>query len=114
MTAPEGRTFLAECYAPAIDEAAVEAAGARIRAAIAAAGQCPQPVAYAGAMLVPEDEVVFHVFVAGQARDVDETCRVACVEFARVVESVAVAGQPVALGRDRNPADAPSDEGRTG
>lgn len=98
MSTPGGRTFLAECYAPAIDEAAVEVAGARIRAALAAADPGRQPVSYTGALLVPEDEVVFHVFVADDAEVVDEACRTAGVDVARVVESVTVAGLPHPVG----------------
>jgi hypothetical protein len=47
-------------------------------------------VEYVGAILVPEGEVVFHVFAAESAAAVREVSARASVEYERVVESVAV------------------------
>jgi hypothetical protein len=97
----DSRTFLAECYAPAVGEAEVEAAGARIRAVLGAAPGRSAVVSYSGAMLMPEDEVVFHTFVAEHARDVDEICKAASIDVTRIVESVTVAGFPADERRPR-------------
>lgn len=52
-------------------------------------------VEYLRAILVPGDEIVFHVLSAGDAEDVREASRRADVEFERVVESVAVDARDV-------------------
>lgn len=92
MTAPASlnRTYLLECYKPGLERAEVEFAIDRARAAAANLRDEGREVEHVGAILVPEDEVVFHVFAAESADAVREASVLASVEYERVVESVAV------------------------
>jgi hypothetical protein len=84
------RTYLVECYEPGVDDVAVAAAGARARVACAETGADNGSVEYLGALLVAEDEVVFHVFKARDAETVRHASRQAGLRFERVVESVTI------------------------
>ena len=84
------KTYLVECYSPGIARMEVEAAAERAVAACAELREEGCGVDYVGAMLVPADEVVFHVFASPCARVVREAGLRAGVPFERVVESVAV------------------------
>jgi hypothetical protein len=84
------RTYLLECYKPGLERADVESATDRALAASAELREEGRKVEYVGAILVPEDEVVFHVFAAESAAAVREASARASVEYERVVESVAV------------------------
>jgi hypothetical protein len=84
------RTYLLECYKPGLVRADVESATDRALAASADLRREGRKVEYVGAILVPEDEVVFHVFAAESAAAVREASARASVEYERVVESVAV------------------------
>jgi hypothetical protein len=90
-------TYLVECFAPGIDDAAVAAAADRVRAVLADRPGSADPAAYLGALLMAEDEVVFHAFRAGDALLVREISEAAGLEFERVVESV---GLPAEHGLD--------------
>jgi len=85
-----GSTYLVECYSPGIRREDVETAGARAHAASAALQQEGLFVEYVGALLVPVDEVVFHVFSSVNAEAVREASTRAEVSFERVFESVPV------------------------
>ena len=89
MTA-SSRTYVVECYSPAIDRQAVESACDRATAAAAALRSEGSPVEYVGALLVPGDEVVFYLFAAGSADLVREASLRAEVEFERAVESIPI------------------------
>ena len=80
-------TWLVECFAPGIDDAAVAAAADRVRAAVEVSGD---GVTYLGALLMAEDEVVFHAFRAMDAGTVRDVSAAAGLQFERVVESVGV------------------------
>lgn len=84
------RTYLVECYAPGIERAEVESAADRALAASAELREEGRKVEYVGAILVPGDEVVFHIFASECAGTVREASARASVEHERVVESVAV------------------------
>ena len=84
------RTYLVECYGPGLERAEVESATERALAAAAALREEGRNVEYVGAILVPGDEVVFHVFAAESAATVIEASVRAAVEYERVVESVAI------------------------
>ena len=84
------RTYLLECYKPGLERAEVESATDRALAASAELREEGRKVEYVGAILVPEDEVVFHVFAAESAAAVREVGVRASVEHERVVESVAI------------------------
>lgn len=83
-------TYLVECFVPGSDPAAVEAAGLRMTEAAAELRAEGRDVEYLRAILVPGDELVFHVLAASDSEAVEEASRRAHVEFERVVESVAV------------------------
>lgn len=84
------RTYLLECYEPGLERAEVESATDRALAAAAKLREEGRKVEYVGAILVPEDEVVFHIFAAESEAAVREAGVRASVEYERVVESVAV------------------------
>ena len=92
MTGPASlsRPYLLECYKPGLERAEVESATDRALAAAAKLREEGRKVEYVGAILVPEDEVVFHVFAAESPDAVHEASVRASVEYERVVESVAV------------------------
>jgi hypothetical protein len=83
-------TYLVECYSPGIGRQEVEVAGARAHRAVASLQHEGLAVEYVGALLVPVDEVVFHVFSSATAEAVQQASVRAEVAFERVVESVAV------------------------
>ena len=85
-----GSTYLVECYSPGVRCQEVETAAARALAATAALQREGLAVEYVGALFVPVDEVVFHVFSSATAEAVREASVRAEVSFERVVESVAV------------------------
>ncbi|MBA3234606.1 MAG: hypothetical protein H0T59_01270 [Chloroflexi bacterium] len=82
------RTFLVECYSPGIDRAGVEAEADRARGASAELRDSGVGVDYVGAVLVPQDEVVFHLFRSPDAAIVRDVFARAGLAFERVVESV--------------------------
>jgi hypothetical protein len=84
------QTYLVECYSPGIVREEVELAARRALDAAAAMRGEGRSVEYVGALLVPADEVVFHVFASTSAGAVREASSRAAVRFERVVESVAV------------------------
>jgi hypothetical protein len=84
------RTYLVECYEPGLERAEVESATDRAHAASAELRSEAQKVEYVGAILMPDDEVVFHVFIADCAATVREASRRASVVYERIVESVPV------------------------
>jgi hypothetical protein len=90
VTASGTRTYLVECYAPGIEQRAVEAAAGRARAAAAELRSEGRHVAYVNSMLVCEDEVVFHLFAADGPAAVHDASVRAGVAFERVVETVAL------------------------
>ena len=87
---PKQRTFLVECYSPGIDRGSVEADGVRASSVAEEMRRSGIAVRYSHAMFMSADEVVFHTFVADDARSVDEVSRRAGVRFERIVESFAL------------------------
>jgi hypothetical protein len=84
------RTYVVECYLPGIDRRAVESSGRRATVAAAELRHRGCRVEYVGALLVPGDEVVFHLFAAGAVGPVREASLRAGVEFERVLESIPI------------------------
>ena len=93
------RTYLVECYEPRLDRAEAEVAADRALAASAELREQGHTVDYVGAIFVPGDEVVFHIFVSECERAVREASTRASVAYERIVESIAV-GQ-LQLGSNR-------------
>ena len=86
------RTYLVECYSPGVDRADVAASGSRAQLAADAMSASGDEIEYLGALLVAEDEVVFHVFRAARQELALKAARRATLPFERIVESVAVGG----------------------
>jgi hypothetical protein len=82
--------YVVECYTPGIDRSAVESAGKRAAAAAAELRRAGVRIEYAGAYLVPGDEVVFHLFCSESPDVVRDASVRARVEFERVLESIPV------------------------
>jgi len=93
MDRPTLRTFIVERYLPSVDRDQVSAAAERISVAVRDLDAEAGTIAYIGTMLVPEDEVVFHVIGAESAELVDRACRQAGVAFERIVESESIPDQ---------------------
>lgn len=83
-------TWLVECFAPGIDDAAVAAAADRVRAVLARDDGERAAVEYLGALYMAEDEVVFHAFRAADVEAVRAVSTAAGLAFERVVESIGV------------------------
>jgi len=90
MDEPALRTFLVERYLPSLERDEVTAAAERMSVVDRDLAPDSGSVTYIGTMLVPEDEVVFHVIGADSAELVDRVCRLAGVAFERIVESETV------------------------
>ena len=84
------RTYVVECYSPAIRRETVEACGRRATLAAADLRRRGCAIDYVGALLVPGDEVVFHLFAAPSAGPVREASGRAGIEFERVLESIPI------------------------
>jgi hypothetical protein len=82
------RTFLVECYAPDLVGDDLEHTADRVRHASAALRDAGRRVIYLGAIVVPEDEVVFHLVRSKDSAAVREVCRRASIAFERVVETM--------------------------
>jgi hypothetical protein len=81
--------FLVECFAPASDQDDPNEAADRVGAACADL-RADVDIAYLGALIVPDDELAFHVFAAANADVVLEASRHASLRVERVVQCVAV------------------------
>jgi hypothetical protein len=79
------KTYLVERYWPGVTEAALAAALER-----ATAGGNDKRLRHVHSVLILSDEVVFSVFQAASAADVESANRLADAPFERVVEAVAV------------------------
>jgi hypothetical protein len=109
--------FLVECFAPASEE---DPAG-RVGEACAQLRAAGVDVTYLGALVVPGDELAFHVFAAHDAGSVVEAGRRACLRVERVVPAVAIGfdeappaarqALPVAVKAERSVAHAPGEIG---
>jgi hypothetical protein len=90
LTPDPDHTWLVECFAPGIDDAAVAAAADRVRAVLARREAGGAGIEYLGALLMAEDEVVFHAFRGTDVEGVRAISTAAGLEFERVVESIGV------------------------
>ena len=90
------RQLLVECFVPDVDRRDVEAAATRARAATRDQRAAGAAIEYLGAILLPSDEVVFHLFRSDSPAAVRAACERAQVEFERVTEAVTIDGFEVA------------------
>jgi hypothetical protein len=84
------RAYLVECYSPGINRGAVESTSRRATTASIELRSRGRQVDYLGALLLPADEVVFHLFAAGSPGPVHEAGTRAGIEFERVLESIPI------------------------
>jgi hypothetical protein len=84
------RTFLVECYAPAATEQDAAVTGERLRKAATEMRLAGREVAYAGSLLVAEDEIVIHVLHARDGELVRNVIAAIGLACERVVESIPI------------------------
>jgi hypothetical protein len=85
----ENTSFLAECFWPDLDQQQVRRAADCLAECAARSGHddgCM--VTYVGSIEITGDDVIFFLFEAGSARDVERICEQAHLHFERVVGSV--------------------------
>lgn len=109
-------TFLVECFAPASEE---DPAAAKVGMACAELRAAGVEITYLGALVVPDDELAFHVFTAPDVRSVVEAGRRGGLRIERVVPAVAIGFDkapravrqplPVALEAERPVAQTPGE-----
>jgi hypothetical protein len=78
--------FVAECFWPGVDEAAVRAVDARASQSAAELTRNGSPVRYLGSLLIREDEVVLCLF-EGELTSVREAAEQAGVPYERILEA---------------------------
>lgn len=83
--------FLVECYAPQSEVDSAPSAAGRAADASADLWAAGAEVEYLGALIVPGDELAYHVFRAADAEQVAAAGRRAGLRIERVVPSLAVA-----------------------
>jgi hypothetical protein len=86
------RGYLVECFLPGVDRTAVELAADRSRRAASELCAAGTAVRYVGALLVPRDEVVLHLFRAESSAAVRDASHRAALTFERVVDAITVVG----------------------
>jgi hypothetical protein len=89
MAGPQA-VLVAECYSPASSVDASAAGSVRVSAACAELRAAGAEIVYLGALVVPDDELAFHVFIAPDAGDVHQASHRAGLRVERLVNSVAV------------------------
>lgn len=78
-------TFVVECFVPGIGRADVVAAAERMRAVSEVARSAGTAIEYVAALLMPSDEVVFHLLRSESADTVRDACSRAELPYARVI-----------------------------
>jgi hypothetical protein len=85
-------SYLVECYVPGIRQADVESAAGRVAAASADLRDDGMSIEYGGAILVPGDEVVLHLFNSRSEEVVRQASERAALPFERILATVAFDG----------------------
>lgn len=78
--------YVAECFWPGVDEAAVRALDARTGGCAEELARTGEPVRYLGSILMHEDEVVLCLF-EGSVAAVHRVAELAGIPFERIVET---------------------------
>jgi uncharacterized protein DUF4242 len=78
--------YVAECFWPGVDEAAVRALDARTGGCAEELARTGEPVRYLGSILMHEDEVVLCLF-EGSVAAVRRVAELAGIPFERIVET---------------------------
>lgn len=88
------RTFFAECLASPADEAVVLRGRGRLRLACSELRAAGTAIEYLGALLVPEDELILHVFASAELDGVRRVSERAELHVERIVEAIAIGTRP--------------------
>lgn len=88
------RTFFAECLASPAHEASVVRERGRLRLACMDVRTAGTAIEYLGALLVPEDELILHMFVSAGPEVVRHVSQRAAIRVERIVEAVAIGPRP--------------------
>lgn len=83
-------TYLVECFTPGVTRADVIAAAERAGAASAGLSASGTAIEYVGALFMPVDEVVFHMFRSESREAVRDASDRAALGFERVLDSVVI------------------------
>ena len=86
------RAYLVECYSPGVRSDDVESAAARTASACVQLRAGGVYVEYGGAILVPGDEVVLHLFSSDSEAAVRAASEQAALPFERILETVSFDG----------------------
>ena len=86
------RAYLVECYSPGVRLDDVEAGAARAADACDELRRSGAVIYYSGAILVPGDEVVLHLFNSDSEAAVRLASERAALPFERILETVAIQG----------------------
>ena len=86
------RAYLVECYSPGVQADDVELAASRAGAVCGELRSEGVSVEYDGAILVPGDEVVLHLFNSDSEAAVRAASERAALPFERILETVAFDG----------------------
>jgi hypothetical protein len=89
-TGGRSHTYVVESFEDAADAGAVTGARDRLRTACRQLRSAGRSVEYLGALFVPKDELILHLFISTQADEVLDASRLATVRVERIVRSVAV------------------------
>lgn len=98
------RIFFVECLASPADEASVIRGRNRLRSACADIRDAGTAIEYLGALLVPEDELVLHMFVSAGPDVVRLVSERATIRVERIVEAVAIGNGTPPITRSSCPA----------
>jgi hypothetical protein len=85
--------FTAKCFWPAVTLAEVDRAGDRARHAARQLRRAGATVAYLGAFVVEEDELVLCLFEASAGTAVTDVTQRACIPCERLMQTVWLAGR---------------------
>ena len=85
-----GRSYLVECFSPGVLREDVESAALRAGAVCRELSEGGCSIEYGGAILVPGDEVVLHLFTSDSENEVRDASERAALAYERILETVAV------------------------
>ena len=85
-----GRSYLVECFSPGVLQDEVESAAMRADEACRELSDRGGSIEYGGALLLPGDEVVLHLFTSDSEDVVRDASERAALSYERILETVAV------------------------
>jgi hypothetical protein len=79
---------MVECFWPDLDRQRVQDAAECLAKCAVQSERDGRPVGYVGSIEITGDDVIFFLFEAGSAAEVEKVCEQAHLQFGRVVRSV--------------------------